>query len=175
MNFLCIICSFLLQFAYCYPYTYSDLQGYLNNITARRLDFVKRELLGASVVGLFWLDATALLVFKSHQWLPLHSGCWKASNKDFTEFRWRMLLHLIRIRVMQKRTLYTCRTYFSKLAVGDCDFSRFSALNNLLCEAKQTTGNAHHHQLRWAWVSLVRWICCNLKPGLLFFVVESLE
>ncbi|XP_039623188.1 cytosolic carboxypeptidase 6 isoform X1 [Polypterus senegalus] len=37
------------QFAYCYPYTYSRLQHYLDSLEKRKLDYVQRELLGLSV------------------------------------------------------------------------------------------------------------------------------
>nr|XP_015211750.1 PREDICTED: BEN domain-containing protein 5-like isoform X2 [Lepisosteus oculatus] len=37
------------QFAYCYPYTYSRLQHYLEILERRNLDYLKRELLGLSV------------------------------------------------------------------------------------------------------------------------------
>ncbi|KAM4722111.1 BEN domain-containing protein 5 isoform 1-T1 [Rhinophrynus dorsalis] len=37
------------QFAYCYPYTYTRLQHYLENLDRRNLDYVRRELLGLSV------------------------------------------------------------------------------------------------------------------------------
>ena len=39
------------QFAYCYPYTYSRLQHYLDSLDRRNLDYLKREQLGLSVVG----------------------------------------------------------------------------------------------------------------------------
>ncbi|KAJ8040616.1 Cytosolic carboxypeptidase 6 [Holothuria leucospilota] len=38
------------QFAYCYPYTYARLQGYLDVLEKRRLNYMKRELLCLSVV-----------------------------------------------------------------------------------------------------------------------------
>ncbi|XP_056388433.1 cytosolic carboxypeptidase 6-like isoform X4 [Hyla sarda] len=37
------------QFAYCYPYTYTRLQHYLENLDRLNLDYVHRELLGLSV------------------------------------------------------------------------------------------------------------------------------
>ncbi|KAG5850096.1 hypothetical protein ANANG_G00078610 [Anguilla anguilla] len=37
------------QFAYCYPYTYSRLQHYLDSLERRNLDYLQRELLGLSV------------------------------------------------------------------------------------------------------------------------------
>ncbi|KAM8930561.1 cytosolic carboxypeptidase 6 [Pelodytes ibericus] len=37
------------QFAYCYPYTYTRLQHYLENLDRRGLDYIQRELLGLSV------------------------------------------------------------------------------------------------------------------------------
>ncbi|XP_034057610.1 cytosolic carboxypeptidase 6-like, partial [Gymnodraco acuticeps] len=37
------------QFAYCYPYTYSRLQHYLNSLERRNLPFLQREQLGLSV------------------------------------------------------------------------------------------------------------------------------
>uniref|UniRef100_A0AAY4BUW1 Cytosolic carboxypeptidase N-terminal domain-containing protein n=1 Tax=Denticeps clupeoides TaxID=299321 RepID=A0AAY4BUW1_9TELE len=37
------------QFAYCYPYTYSRLQHYLDSLERKNLDYVQRELLGLSV------------------------------------------------------------------------------------------------------------------------------
>ncbi|KAK1164191.1 cytosolic carboxypeptidase 6-like [Acipenser oxyrinchus oxyrinchus] len=37
------------QFAYCYPYTYSRLQHYLDSLEKRNLDYFQRELLGLSV------------------------------------------------------------------------------------------------------------------------------
>ncbi|XP_068095151.1 cytosolic carboxypeptidase 6 isoform X3 [Hyperolius riggenbachi] len=37
------------QFAYCYPYTYTRLQHYLDNLDRQKLDYVRRELLGLSV------------------------------------------------------------------------------------------------------------------------------
>ncbi|MGH0184528.1 UNVERIFIED_CONTAM: hypothetical protein FKN15_015410 [Acipenser sinensis] len=39
------------QFAYCYPYTYSRLQHYLDSLEKRNLDYFQRELLGLSVVS----------------------------------------------------------------------------------------------------------------------------
>lgn len=43
--------SSLPQFAYCYPYTYSQLQLFLETLDKRKLDYYKRELLGHSVVS----------------------------------------------------------------------------------------------------------------------------
>nr|XP_008118841.1 PREDICTED: cytosolic carboxypeptidase 6 [Anolis carolinensis] len=37
------------QFAYCYPYTYTRLQHYLDNLQRRNMDYCRRELLGLSV------------------------------------------------------------------------------------------------------------------------------
>ncbi|KAM5148251.1 BEN domain-containing protein 5-like isoform 1-T1 [Mantella aurantiaca] len=37
------------QFAYCYPYTYTRLQHYLENLDKQRLNYIHRELLGLSV------------------------------------------------------------------------------------------------------------------------------
>ncbi|XP_077133494.1 cytosolic carboxypeptidase 6 isoform X2 [Ranitomeya variabilis] len=37
------------QFAYCFPYTYTRLQHYLENLDRMNLDYVQRELLGLSV------------------------------------------------------------------------------------------------------------------------------
>nr|XP_033771409.1 BEN domain-containing protein 5 isoform X2 [Geotrypetes seraphini] len=37
------------QFAYCYPYTYTRLQHYLDNLEKKNMEFVGRELLGLSV------------------------------------------------------------------------------------------------------------------------------
>uniref|UniRef100_A0A3B3RZ61 AGBL carboxypeptidase 4 n=1 Tax=Paramormyrops kingsleyae TaxID=1676925 RepID=A0A3B3RZ61_9TELE len=37
------------QFAYCFPYTYSRLQHYLDSLERRNLDFLQREQLGLSV------------------------------------------------------------------------------------------------------------------------------
>ncbi|XP_061488917.1 BEN domain-containing protein 5 isoform X4 [Rhineura floridana] len=37
------------QFAYCYPYTYTRLQHYLDNLQKRNMDYYCRELLGLSV------------------------------------------------------------------------------------------------------------------------------
>nr|XP_013806693.1 PREDICTED: cytosolic carboxypeptidase 6 [Apteryx mantelli mantelli] len=37
------------QFAYCYPYTYTRLQHYLDNLQRRNMDYFYRELLGLSV------------------------------------------------------------------------------------------------------------------------------
>ncbi|XP_013409059.1 cytosolic carboxypeptidase 6 isoform X2 [Lingula anatina] len=37
------------QFSYCYPYSYTRLQNYLDNIEKRNLDFVQRELVALSV------------------------------------------------------------------------------------------------------------------------------
>ncbi|KAJ7986610.1 hypothetical protein DPEC_G00341660 [Dallia pectoralis] len=39
------------QFAYCYPYTYSRLQHYLDSLERRNLDYLQREQLGLSVVS----------------------------------------------------------------------------------------------------------------------------
>ena len=43
--------SHYLQFAYCYPYTYSHLQVYLEGAERLRLDYCSRELLCLSVVS----------------------------------------------------------------------------------------------------------------------------
>uniref|UniRef100_A0A1I8F176 Peptidase_M14 domain-containing protein n=1 Tax=Macrostomum lignano TaxID=282301 RepID=A0A1I8F176_9PLAT len=37
------------QFAYCYPYTYTRLQAYLDSLERKGLDYVQRDLLGLSV------------------------------------------------------------------------------------------------------------------------------
>ncbi|RMC08666.1 hypothetical protein DUI87_14914 [Hirundo rustica rustica] len=37
------------QFAYCYPYTYTRLQHYLDNLQRRNMEYFCRELLGLSV------------------------------------------------------------------------------------------------------------------------------
>lgn len=39
------------QFAYCYPYTYTRLQHYLDNLQKRNMDYFCREFLGCSVVS----------------------------------------------------------------------------------------------------------------------------
>ncbi|XP_038857605.1 cytosolic carboxypeptidase 6 [Salvelinus namaycush] len=39
------------QFAYCYPYTYTRLQHYLDSLERRNLDYLQREQLGLSVVS----------------------------------------------------------------------------------------------------------------------------
>lgn len=39
------------QFAYCYPYTYTRLQHYLDNLQKRNMDYFNRERLGLSVVS----------------------------------------------------------------------------------------------------------------------------
>ncbi|XP_019904656.2 cytosolic carboxypeptidase 6 isoform X2 [Esox lucius] len=39
------------QFAYCYPYTYSRLQHYLDSLERRNLDYLQREQLGLSVTS----------------------------------------------------------------------------------------------------------------------------
>lgn len=39
------------QFAYCYPYTYTRLQHYLDNLQRRNMNYFCRELLGLSVVS----------------------------------------------------------------------------------------------------------------------------
>lgn len=44
--------ALLLQFAYCYPYSYTQLQAFLDGIDKLRLDYFKRELLCHSVVSL---------------------------------------------------------------------------------------------------------------------------
>jgi hypothetical protein len=41
------------QFAYSFPYTYTKLQNYLDNIDQRQLDYVQRRPLVYSVVNLF--------------------------------------------------------------------------------------------------------------------------
>lgn len=38
------------EFAYCIPYTYSQLQNYLNKLESKSLSYFKRELLTHSVV-----------------------------------------------------------------------------------------------------------------------------
>ena len=38
------------QFAYCYPYSYTRLQNYLDNLEKRNMDYFNRELLCLSVV-----------------------------------------------------------------------------------------------------------------------------
>lgn len=40
------------QFSYCYPYSYTRLQNYLDNLEKRSLEYCQRELLCLSVVGL---------------------------------------------------------------------------------------------------------------------------
>ena len=39
------------QFAYCYPYSYTRLQNYLDNLEKRNYDFFTRELLCLTVVS----------------------------------------------------------------------------------------------------------------------------
>ncbi|KAJ7400412.1 hypothetical protein BTVI_105822 [Pitangus sulphuratus] len=39
------------QFAYCYPYTYTRLQHYLDTLQRRNMDYFCRELLGLSVAS----------------------------------------------------------------------------------------------------------------------------
>lgn len=39
------------QFAYCYPYSYTRLQNYLDNLEKKNLDFFSRELLCLTVVS----------------------------------------------------------------------------------------------------------------------------
>ena len=41
----------IVQFAYCYPYTYSHLQLYLEGVEQLGLDYCSRELLCLSVVS----------------------------------------------------------------------------------------------------------------------------
>ena len=45
------------QFAYCYPYSYTRLQNYLDNLEKRNYDFFTRELLCLTVVGSLWIHA----------------------------------------------------------------------------------------------------------------------
>ncbi|XP_069794689.1 cytosolic carboxypeptidase 6 isoform X2 [Narcine bancroftii] len=40
------------QFAYCYPYTCTRLQHYLDNLERRNMDYFKRDLLGLSVTNI---------------------------------------------------------------------------------------------------------------------------
>lgn len=40
------------QFAYCYPYTYTRFQHYLDSLQKRNMDYFFREQLGQSVVRL---------------------------------------------------------------------------------------------------------------------------
>ena len=40
------------QFAYCYPYSYTRLQNYLDNLEKRNMDYFRRELLCLSVVSI---------------------------------------------------------------------------------------------------------------------------
>jgi hypothetical protein len=39
------------QFAYCYPYSYTRLQNYLDNLEKKGMDFFHRELLCLTVVS----------------------------------------------------------------------------------------------------------------------------
>ena len=39
------------QFSYCYPYSYTRLQNYLDNLEKKNMDFFQRELLCLSVVS----------------------------------------------------------------------------------------------------------------------------
>ena len=52
--------AIVVQFAYCYPYTYSNLQLYLEGVERLRLDYCSRELLCLSVVS--W--------YLTQSWLP---------------------------------------------------------------------------------------------------------
>lgn len=44
------------QFAYCYPYSYTRLQNYLDNLEKKGMDFFHRELLCLTVVSAFGVD-----------------------------------------------------------------------------------------------------------------------
>ena len=47
----CVLTCSPVQFAYCYPFTYTRLQQYLEGMEKLNLDYYKRELLCYSVVG----------------------------------------------------------------------------------------------------------------------------
>ena len=42
------------QFAYCYPYSYTRLQNYLDALEKKNFDYVQRDLLCLSVVSAFF-------------------------------------------------------------------------------------------------------------------------
>ena len=42
------------QFSYCYPYSYTRLQNYLDNLEKRNMEYFKRELLCLSVVSIIY-------------------------------------------------------------------------------------------------------------------------
>ena len=50
------------QFSYCFPYSYTRLQNYLDTIEKRNMDFFQRELLCLSVVS-FYLRHFVMLTF----------------------------------------------------------------------------------------------------------------
>ena len=43
------------QFAYCYPYSYSRLQNYLDNLEKRNMEYFSRELLCLTVVSALYV------------------------------------------------------------------------------------------------------------------------
>lgn len=43
------------QFAYCYPYSYTRIQNYLDNLEKRNYDFFTRELLCLTVVSIGYI------------------------------------------------------------------------------------------------------------------------
>ena len=49
------------QFSYCYPYSYSRLQNYLDNLEKRNMEFFSRELLCLTVVSSKFLAILAVL------------------------------------------------------------------------------------------------------------------
>uniref|UniRef100_A0A4W5JEI6 AGBL carboxypeptidase 4 n=1 Tax=Hucho hucho TaxID=62062 RepID=A0A4W5JEI6_9TELE len=73
------------QFAYCYPYTYTRLQHYLDSLERRNLDYLQREQLGLSVQQ----RRLDLLTITS----PVHSvgqrgcrRCWRC--EDTNKIKW---------------------------------------------------------------------------------------
>ena len=59
------------QFSYCYPYSYTRLQNYLDNLEKRNMEYFQRELLCLSVVGGTLRTFPSLSQIVSHVTLPL--------------------------------------------------------------------------------------------------------
>lgn len=64
------------QFAYCYPYSYTRLQNYLDNLEKKRFDFFQRELLCLTVVIVLNLMIIPVFIKSLFQEMSLLNFCY---------------------------------------------------------------------------------------------------
>lgn len=90
------------QFSYCYPYSYTRLQNYLDGIEKKEYDYFNRELLCLSVVSSHG-DCLVAIVTK-----------WHSHQYDNKHIEWFPKLDTGSVVMVTKKCHYTCRAALQK-------------------------------------------------------------